>query len=119
MLVVSMAMRQLSKPSSRGRFTVADLIEPSTPAAIVALHQFGLKVAMISGDNLRTAKAIAARLGIDEVVAEVLPEVKVEAIQRLKTQQAAWPSWATVSTTRRRWPRRTWAWRSAAARMWR
>ena len=63
---------------------VADPIKPSTPDAIAALHALGLKVAMITGDNARTARAIAARLGIDEVVAEVLPEGKVQAIQRLK-----------------------------------
>ncbi len=58
---------------------------PSTPAAIAALHQLGLKVAMITGDNAATAQAIARQLGIDEVVAEVLPEGKVEAVRRLKT----------------------------------
>lgn len=63
---------------------VADPIKPTTPAAIAALHQLGLKVAMITGDNARTAQAIAAKLGIDEVVAEVLPEGKVEAVKRLK-----------------------------------
>lgn len=63
---------------------VADPIKPSTPAAIAALHQLGLKVAMITGDNARTAQAIAKQLGIDEVVAEVLPEGKVEAVRRLK-----------------------------------
>ena len=63
---------------------VADPIKETTPAAIKALHDLGLKVAMITGDNKRTAKAIAARLGIDEVVAEVLPDGKVEAIRRLK-----------------------------------
>lgn len=63
---------------------VADPIKPSTPAAIAALHAMGLKVAMITGDNRRTAEAIAASLGIDEVVAEVLPEGKVDTIQRLK-----------------------------------
>lgn len=63
---------------------VADPIKPSTPAAINALHQLGIKVAMITGDNARTAQAIARQLGIDDVVAEVLPEGKVEAIQRLK-----------------------------------
>jgi Au+-exporting ATPase len=63
---------------------VADPIKPTTPAAIRALHDLGLKVAMITGDNRRTAEAIARRLGIDEVVAEVLPEGKVAAIRRLK-----------------------------------
>ena len=65
---------------------VADPIKDTTPAAIKAMHDLGLKVAMITGDNARTAKAIAARLGIDEVVAEVLPDGKVEAIRRLKGQ---------------------------------
>jgi Au+-exporting ATPase len=65
---------------------VADPIKPTTPAAIAALHDLGLKVAVITGDNARTAKAIAARLGIDEVVAEVLPDGKVEAVRRLRAQ---------------------------------
>ena len=63
---------------------VADPVKPSTPAAIRALHGMGLTVAMITGDNRRTAEAIARTLGIDEVVAEVLPEGKVETIRRLK-----------------------------------
>jgi len=63
---------------------VADPIKSSTPAAIRALHDLGLKVAMITGDNLRTADAIARRLNIDEVVAEVLPDGKVDAVKRLK-----------------------------------
>jgi Au+-exporting ATPase len=63
---------------------VADPIKPTTPAAVAALHQLGLKVAMLTGDNEVTAKAIAARLGIDEVVAEVLPAGKVDAVRRLK-----------------------------------
>lgn len=65
---------------------VADPIKETTPAAIRALHDLGLKVAMITGDNERTAKAIAARLGIDEVVAEVLPDGKVSAVRRLKVE---------------------------------
>ncbi len=48
--------------------------------------QLGLKVAMITGDNRRTANAIARKLGIDEVIAEVLPAGKVEAVQHLKKQ---------------------------------
>jgi len=63
---------------------VADPIKETAPQAIKALHDLGLEVAMITGDNARTAKAIADRLGIDEVVAEVLPDGKVTAIQRLK-----------------------------------
>ena len=63
---------------------VADPIKQTTPAAIDALHQLGLKVAMITGDNQRTAEAIARRLGIDEVVAEVLPDGKVDAVRNLK-----------------------------------
>lgn len=62
---------------------VADPIKPTTPAAIRALHELGLKIAMVTGDNAVTAQAIARQLGIDEVVAEVLPGGKVSAIQSL------------------------------------
>ena len=63
---------------------VADPIKDGTPEAIRALHELDLKVAMITGDNRRTAEAIARQLGIDEVVAEVLPDGKVAAVERLK-----------------------------------
>ncbi len=63
---------------------VADPVKATTPQAIRALHGLGLKVAMITGDNARTAQAIARQLGIDEVVAEVLPDGKVEAVKRLR-----------------------------------
>jgi len=63
---------------------VADPIKETTPQAIRALHALGLRVAMITGDNARTANAIARQLGIDEVVAEVLPDGKVTAVKRLK-----------------------------------
>jgi len=72
--------------SLAGIIAVADPIKESTPAAIQALHQLGLKVAMITGDNARTAHAIAKQLGIDEVIAEVLPEGKVKAVQQLKAK---------------------------------
>lgn len=65
---------------------VADPIKAATPAAIKALHDLGLKVAMITGDNARTAKAIATRLGIDKVVAEVLPDGKVDAVRGLRAR---------------------------------
>ena len=64
--------------------SVADAVKPTTPAAIAALKAQGLTVAMITGDDARTARAIAATLGIDEVVAEVTPEGKVQALDRLK-----------------------------------
>ncbi|MBP1804876.1 heavy metal translocating P-type ATPase [Rubellimicrobium aerolatum] len=63
---------------------VADPIKATTPEAIRALHGMGLRVAMITGDNRATAEAVARRLGIDEVVPEVLPEGKVAAIRRLR-----------------------------------
>lgn len=65
---------------------VTDSLKPTTPAAIQALHGLGLKVAMISGDDRRTAQAIATQLGIDQVVAEVLPEGKVAAVQALQRE---------------------------------
>ncbi|WP_452039025.1 heavy metal translocating P-type ATPase [Alteraurantiacibacter lauratis] len=65
---------------------VSDPVKQTTPEAIGALHRLGLKIAMITGDNARTAGAIARRLGIDEVAAEVLPEGKVEAVRRLKAE---------------------------------
>ncbi len=64
---------------------VSDPIKSSTAEAIAALHNLGLEVAMITGDNKATAHAIAAKLGIDTVVAEVLPEGKVAAIEKLQT----------------------------------
>ena len=64
---------------------VADPIKASTPSAIAALHDLGLKVAMITGDNQGTADAIARELGIDHVVAEVLPEGKVATLEALRT----------------------------------
>ncbi len=63
---------------------VADPVKETTPAAIAALRGLGLRVVMITGDNRRTADAIGRSLGIDEIVAEVLPAGKVDAIRRLK-----------------------------------
>ncbi len=64
--------------------SVADAVKPTTPAAIAALKARGLRLAMITGDDARTARAIGRDLGIDEVVAEVTPEGKVDALRRLK-----------------------------------
>ena len=62
---------------------VADPIRPTTAAAIGALKAQGLRVAMITGDSTATAEAVARQLGIDEIVAEVLPDGKVAALKRL------------------------------------
>ncbi len=69
-----------------GLLGIADPIKKSTPAAIKAMHGLGLEVVMISGDRRGTAEAIAGQLEIDNVIAEVLPEGKVEAIKTLKNQ---------------------------------
>ena len=65
---------------------VADPIKDSTPAAIAALHALGLKVVMVTGDNRHTAEAIARQLGIDEVVADVLPGGKVDTVRALQAE---------------------------------
>lgn len=64
---------------------VSDPVKETSVDAIRALHDLGLRVAMITGDNARTAQAVAKRLGIDEVVAEVLPDGKVNAIKQLRS----------------------------------
>ena len=59
-----------------GIIGVADSIRASTPEAIRLLHEDGLKIIMLTGDNRTTAEAVARRLGIDQVIADVLPEQK-------------------------------------------
>jgi P-type Cu+ transporter len=69
-----------------GLLGVADPIKASTPEAIQLLHAAGVRVVMLTGDSRSTAEAVARKLGIDEIEAEVLPGRKREAIQRLKAK---------------------------------
>lgn len=69
-----------------GLVCVADPIKETTPAALQALHQLGFRIIMATGDNERTAKAVAKRLGIDDVRADVLPENKARLIAELQRQ---------------------------------
>jgi len=72
--------------SLAGVIAVADTVKPTSIAAIQHLHREGLRVVMLTGDNQRTAHAIAREIGIDDVVASVLPAGKVDAIRRLQAE---------------------------------
>ena len=67
-----------------GMVAVADPVKETTPAALKALHELGFRIIMATGDNERTAKAVAARLGIDEIRADVLPQDKARIIAELQ-----------------------------------
>jgi Cu+-exporting ATPase len=69
-----------------GLIGVADPMKETTLEAIKALHAEGLRIVMLTGDNETTARAVAAKLGIDEVIAEVLPDQKAEAVKRLQRE---------------------------------
>jgi len=69
-----------------GLLAVSDPIKETTPAAIRELHDEGLRVVMLTGDNRATAEAVAARLGIDQVVAEVLPHEKADAVKKFQQE---------------------------------
>lgn len=69
-----------------GLFAISDPIKPTTPAAVATLMKDGVRVVMLTGDNRTTANAVARKLGITEVEAEILPEHKSEIVRRLRNE---------------------------------
>ena len=67
-------------------FAIADPVKESTPAALAALREAGIKLVMLTGDNRTTAEAVGRRLGIDEIEADVLPDQKSAVVQRLRAE---------------------------------
>ena len=69
-----------------GLLGVADPIKETTPEAIAQLHAEGLRIVMLTGDSRTTAEAVARKLGIDEVIADVLPDQKAAVVERLQRE---------------------------------
>jgi P-type Cu+ transporter len=69
-----------------GVITVADPVKETTPEAIRKLHEEGIRIVMLTGDSRTTAEAVAKSLGIDEVIAEVLPQDKIAQVKRLQQE---------------------------------
>ena len=69
-----------------GGIAVADVIKPESPQAVRELQGMGIRVVMLTGDNERTARAIGAQAGVDEVIAGVLPDGKESVVRTLQAQ---------------------------------
>jgi P-type Cu+ transporter len=69
---------------ARAIFVVADTVKPSSAAAVRELERLGLRPVLLTGDNERTARAVAAEVGIDDVIADVLPADKAAVVSRLQ-----------------------------------
>ena len=69
-----------------GILALADAIRPESPSVVARLQQMGVRVVMLTGDNERTARAVAAKVGVDEVAAGLLPAEKADYVRRLQEQ---------------------------------
>jgi Cu+-exporting ATPase len=67
-------------------FVVADTVKPTSAGTVARLRELGLRPVLLTGDNERTARAVAAEVGIDEVIAEVMPADKADVVQRLQSE---------------------------------
>ena len=74
------------EPVARGVLVVADRVKPTSREAVADLHRLGLEVVLLTGDNQRTAEAVGAEVGVDRVVAEVLPADKVDVVASLQAE---------------------------------
>ena len=72
--------------TARALLVVADRIKPTSAEAVRTLRELGLRPVLLTGDNLQTARAVAAEAGIDEVIAEVLPAEKADVVRRLQAE---------------------------------
>jgi Cu+-exporting ATPase len=72
--------------SARAVFVVSDALKPTSREAIKRLRELGLRPVLLTGDNEQTARAVAAEVGIDEVIAEVLPSAKADVVRRLQAE---------------------------------
>jgi len=102
-----------------GVLAIADAARPTATATVDALHELDVEVVVLTGDNRATAERIAAQLGIDTVIAGVLPQDKAAKVAELQRAGRRWRWSATGSTTPRRWRGPTLASRSAPAPTWR
>ena len=102
-----------------GIIAVADTLKENSKKAVEAFHRMGLEVVMLTGDNQRTAKAIANQIGVDRVLAEVLPEMKAEEVRRLQSEGKKVGMVGMGSMMRLPWHRPMWELRLEPEPMWR